>query len=65
MSGDNISQHPNAILRREIELLKKRIKNLESQHYIIHKANLALVDRLETLRAEIEGMRLAQIRTLK
>lgn len=65
MSGDNISQHPNAILRREIELLKKRIKSLEAQHYIIHKANLALVDRLEALRAELEVLRLVQIKTLK
>lgn len=65
MSDDHISQHPNAILRREIELLKKRIKNLEAQHYIIHKANLALVDRLEALRAEVEVIRLAQFKTLK
>lgn len=46
MNGNDIKDHPNAVVRREMEYLKLRIKILETQQDHTCKAMIALSDNI-------------------
>lgn len=50
MSDDNIVEHPNALLRRRVDILEVKIQNLEKEREYRIKTELLLLERYEEAR---------------